>query len=241
MGIINNYAPFHFTNKILFGRLSTKELYNEEYEDIDTLYIDIDNAMINIKNNEPDDDKIHVKILSKRKNIKLKNYEKTLSIKVDVYEGCLFCKMNVIEISMPTSFKDYMTIKNKHGHIKIEKFPNVTMAITNKLGNVEIEEAKVAKITSSRGSINIGKASNAHIYSLWGTLDIKEVKNIRSRSTLLKTNIDKVTEYIDIKNDFGDINIKEATIQRDSEINLSLGEINIKKLNEDQGKLDKKN
>ena len=239
LGIINNYKPFHFTNKMFFGKKSSTKLYNEKYEDIDTIYIDVDNAIINIKNGN--EDTIKVKVLSNRKNIQLKAYNGKLSMKVENYEGCFFCKMNVIEITAPSTFKDYMTISNRHGHINIENFPNTTMAITSKLGNISVKEAKVVKVKSRRGSINIGKVANAYIYSFWGRLKIDEVDNLFSNSTLLDMNVDYVKKYININNDFGDINIKKADILRDSIIEVGFGEINVKKLNEDPGKLKKKN
>ena len=239
LGIIDNFEPFHFTGKMFFGKKSRVKLYDEEYEEIDTIYIDVDNAIINIKNG--DDNAIKVKVLSNRKNIKLKSYNKKLSLKVDYYEGCFFCKMNVIEITAPKNFKDYLTISNKHGHVNIESFPNATMSITNKIGNVSVTEAKVVKVVSRRGSINIGKASNASIYSFWGILTIGEVDNLFSNSTLLEMNVDYVKKYINIKNDFGDINIKKADILRDSIVEVGFGDINIKKLKEDTGKLKKKN
>ena len=240
LGIIDSFEPFHFTGKMFFGKKSSTKLYDEKYEDsIDTIYIDVDNAIINIKNG--DDNDIKVKVLSNRKNIKLKVYNTKLSLKVDSYEGCFFCKMNVIEITAPSSFKEYMTISNKHGHISIEKFPNTTIAITSKLGDVSVEEAKVVKVTSRRGSIDIGKVANASIYSFWGIANIGEVDNLFSNSTLLEMNVGYVKKYININNDFGDISIKKADILRDSKIEVGFGNINIKKLHEDTGKLKKKN
>ena len=237
LGIINNYKPFHFTNKLFFNKKSNTKLYDESFEDIDTIYVDVDNALINIKNS--DDNNIHVKVLSNRKNIKLKSYNKKLSIKVDEYEGCFLCKMNVITITAPKNFKEYINVVNKYGHVNIESFANATMAITNRFGNVSVDEAKVVKVISKRGSINIGKASNASIYSFWGILNINEVNNVLSKSTLLETNIDTVKKYININNDFGDINIKNASILKDSFIEVGFGDINIDKLTESTGKLKK--
>ena len=239
LGIVNNYEPFHFTNKMFFGKKSSKKLFNEKYEGIDTIYIDVDNAIINIKNG--DDDVVKVKILSNRKNIQLKAYNSKLSMKVENYEGCFFCKMNVIDITAPSTFKDYISIRNKHGHTNIESFPNTTMAIVTKLGNVTVKEAKVVKVSSRRGSIDIGDAKNVSIYSFWGIAKIGEVDNLFSNSVLLDMNVDYVKKYISIDNDFGDINIKKADILRDSKIEVGFGDINIKKLKEDTGKLKKKN
>ncbi len=241
LGVVSSYEPFHFTKKIFFGRQSSNTIHDEEYEDIDTIYIDVDQAIINIKNSEPDDEKIKVEVLSERKNIEIKDYNKKITIKVKYYDGCLFCKMNVINITAPESFKEYITVVNKYGPVNIESFENATMAITNRFGNVKVDQAKVVKVVSRRSGIEIGKTANASIYSLWGTLKVDEVDNFFSKSTLLNIDINKLNQFISVKNDIGDINIKTADIERDSEISVSLGDINIKKLNETDGKLTKKN
>ena len=239
LGVINNYEPFHFTNNIFFKKQSTKSIYKEEYKNIDTIYVDVDDAIINIINGKSND--IKVEILSNRKNINLKSYNSKLSIVTDNNEGCIFCTLNVINIEAPSNFKEYINVVNDYGHVNIESFPNSTISVTNKFGNVSVDEAKVLKVISKRGSVDVKKVSDASIYSFWGTLNLDDVNSISSKSTLLYMNIDNVNKYINIKNDFGNINIKNATITRDSKIDVGFGNIDIENLKEDNAKLEKKN
>ena len=239
LGIINNYEPFHFTNNILFKKQSNTVLYEEVYKNIDNIYIDVDDAIIDIVNGESND--VKVEIFSERKNINLKAYNTKLSIVTDNNEGCIFCTLNVIKVTAPSSFKDYITVVNDYGHTNIEKFSNSTISVTSRLGNVSVDEAKVLKVISKRGSIEVNKVADASIYSFWGTLNIDDVNSISSKSTLLYMDINNINKYIDINNDFGNVNIKNATILKDSKIELGFGNINIENLKEDTGKLEKKN
>ena len=237
LGIINNYEPFHFTDNILFKKQSTKLIYEEEHKDIDNIHIDVDDAIINITNGESDN--IKVKVFSNRKNINIKSYNSKLSIVTDNNEGCIFCTLNVINIEAPSNFRDYINITNDYGHVSLEKFNNATVSITNRFGNIKVGEAKVLKVISRRGKIDVNKVSDASIYSFWGILNMDEVNNLSSKSTLLYMNINNVNKHIDIINDFGNINIENANIIKDSKINIGFGNANIKNLKEDTGKLEK--
>ena len=239
LGIINNYEPFHFTNNLFFGNLSNNKLYEEEYNDIDTITIDVDDAIINIVNSETNS--IKVEILSNRKNINLKSYNKKLSIVTDNNEGCIFCTLNVINIKAPSSFKEYINITNDYGHVNLDKFSDATISITNKFGDISVKEAKVLKIISKRGSINVDSVTNASIYAFWSILNINNVDSITSKSTSLRMNINNVNKYINIDNSIGNINVKNASIIRDSKINVRLGNVNVKNTKEISGKLEKKN
>lgn len=239
LGVVNNYEPFHFTNNMFFKKQSTKSIYKENYKNIDTIYIDVDDAIINIINGESSD--IKVEVLSNRKNINLKSYNTKLSIVTDNNEGCIFCTLNVINIEAPSDFKEYINVINDYGHIKIGSFSDATIFVTSKFGNVSVDEAKVLKVISKRGSIDVKKVSDASIYSLWGILNLDDVNSISSKSTLLYMNINNVNKYINVNNDFGNININNATITRDSKIDIGFGNIDIKNLKEETGKLEQKN
>lgn len=239
LGVVNNYEPFHFTNNLFFKKQSIKSIYKEEYKNIDTIYVDVDDAIINITDGESNN--IKVEILSDRKNINLKSYNTKLSIVTDNNEGCIFCTLNVINIEAPSNFEEYINVVNDYGHVRIEGFPNATISVTSGFGNISVNEAKVLKVISKRGSVDIKKVSNASIYSLWGTLNLDNVNSIASKSTLLHMNINNVNKYINIDNTFGNINIKNATITRDSKINVGFGNVNIENLKEDTGKLELKN
>ena len=175
------------------------------------------------------------------KNINLKSYNKKLSIVTDTNEGCVFCTLNVINIKAPSNFKEYMNIVNDYGHVNIENFNNSTISVNNRFGNISVGEAKVLKIISKRGNIKVNRASNVSIYSLWGMASINDVDSLNSNSTSLYMNIDNVNKYININNDIGNINIKNATIIRNSKVSVKFGNVNIKKLKEDTGKLERKN
>ncbi len=239
LGLVNNYEPFHFTNNVLFKKQSTKSIYKESYKNVDTIYIDVDDAIINIVNGESSD--IKVEILSNRKNINLKSYNSKLSIVTDNNEGCIFCTLNVINIEAPSNFKEYINVVNDYGHVNIESFPNSTISVTNKFGNVSVDEAKVLKVISKRGSVDVKKVSDASIYSFWGTLNLDDVNSISSKSTLLYMNINNVNKYININNDFGNVDINNAIITKDSKIDIGFGNVDIKSLKEETGKLEKKN
>lgn len=233
LGIISNHEPFHFTHNIFFGKQSNKKLYAEEFSDIDTIYIDVDNAIIKFINH--DSDKIRVEIYSNRKNISLKSYNKKLSIMTENKNKCFMCTMNVINVYAPSSFKEYINVNNDYGHVSLENFDDASISITNKFGDIDLGKVNMLKIVAGRGNITAKSVNEASIKNNWGNVEIGDVNVINLQGNISSVKINSINKNAIMEIDFGNITIDQANINKDSAIINNCGDITIHKLNEDGG------
>ncbi len=238
LGIINNYEPFHFTQKIFFGKQSNKIIYDEEFSDIDTIYVNVDNANINFINR--DSNKIRVEIYSNRKNVSLKSYNKKVSVITENMHKCLFCTMNVINIYAPSSFKEYINISNKYGHVNLENFENASIAITNKFGHTTVGKANMLKIIEGRGNINVKSANEMSVRNSWGNIRIDDVNVIELHSKISNISINNINKKVFLETDFGNVVISKINIIKDSLVKNNCGDVTINEIKEDGGTLDVK-
>ncbi len=70
--------------------------------------------------------------------------------------------------------------------------------------------------------------SNIFIKSDCGDVKLEEAKNVKIDMDLGKVEIDRITDYVYISTDSGDVLINHLTITKDSKISAELGEIEIK-------------
>lgn len=237
LSVINNSEPFHYTKSIFFGKSSDKLVYSDEFTDIDTIYIDVDNAIVNLINR--DYDNIKLEINSSRDNIKIKNYNKRLSIMTEDRKKCMFCKMNVINIYVNEDFKEYINIINDYGFTTLENFPEASVSISNKFGNVKVGNINMLKVIIGRGKLVTGKIGGTSIRINWGDVDISEVNDVFIDNKLTDISINKINNSINLENDVGNIAIENAYINKESDIENEIGDIIIKNLIDDNNYLEK--
>lgn len=199
----------------LFTQESNKLIKEEKYTEIfDDISIDVSAGNIYIKNTNSDN--IEVKVYGNDEQLE---YDDTDGLKIKYREthciGFCFGKSSRIEIMLPSNYVGNIDINNNYGDIEIDKFTNASIKVESDYGDTNIEEAKILDIESNCGDVSIGVVSNVSI-----------------RSDLGSIHIDKVTSYLDVKNDCGDIKIKEIDINKDSQIENNLGSIKVNKTND---------
>ena len=89
--------------------------------------------------------------------------------------------------------------------------------------------SKKINIENKFGDISIGKFSklNLDIKSNAGDVTITESNKITAKLDYGDIEIDKVNEYLDIKNSCGDIKVNSLNLEKDSTIHNNLGDIKI--------------
>lgn len=93
---------------------------------------------------------------------------------------------------------------------------------------------KEIKVKSNYGDISISDFKNA-IMDLsvdYGDIDIASVNKVTIDSDYGDVKIDSVNSYLDIETDYGDIKIDTVTLDTDSRIKNSFGDVTIHKTNE---------
>lgn len=214
--LLTNNIRFHglFSN-INFS--TSKTIIHDEYYENRYNLIDINNSLGDIYLFNSEDERIHVVVYGEEDMLSIEDNE-SLNIK---YKGksCFgFCFNNQaakIEIYIPTDYDKKIQVENSAGNIKVNDFPSAILDIDSDLGDTKIGNIKELNIVSDAGDI-----------------DVNSVNRIKVENNLGDIKIDKVTEYLDIEDDCGDIKIKNIDIKESSRITNNMGDIKIGQTND---------
>lgn len=214
--LLTNNIRFHglFSN-INFS--TSKTIIHDEYYENRYNLIDINNSLGDIYLFNSEDERIHVVVYGEEDMLSIEDNE-SLNIK---YKGksCFgFCFNNQaakIEVYIPTDYDKKIQVENSAGNIKVNDFPSAILDIDSDLGDTKIGNIKELNIVSDAGDI-----------------DVNSVNRIKAENNLGDIKIDKVTEYLDIEDDCGDIKIKNIDIKESSRITNNMGDIKIGQTND---------
>ena len=106
-----------------------------------------------------------------------------------------------------------MTIVAKAGDVRIDGGREID--IKNDFGNIKIDNVRTLRAKASCGNIKVGEAEYVDIKNDYGDIDV-----------------DSVTNYLNIEESCGDIEIGSIDLKNNSRIKNSLGNINIGSTNE---------
>ena len=137
-----------------------------------------------------------------------------------------------IEIYLPENYSNLIEIQNEYGNIEVDQFSKNDFDIDNNYGDVNILSSDFIKIDIDHGNLFLQNATMSRINSLNGDINIEKVEDVAIESEYGDINIESVSEYLNITNDSGDINIDSLILEKDSFIKNNFGDINIKKTNQ---------
>lgn len=123
---------------------------------------------------------------------------------------CFNVKKSKIEIYLPKDYEGNLDIENKYGDTTIAEFLNANANVSAYYGDIDIDGINDAKVHNKCGDITIDTINNADVENNYGDIEIKNV--------LSSVNVD---------DDCGDIEINNLTIEKNSTIKNSLGDIDI--------------
>ena len=198
-----------------FLTAEAKLVETKEFDSINNLKIESNTADVYLKKSETG--KVKVELYSN--DVKEKNIENTSeSLNVKLKDGCwLFCFFNrdKIVVYLPENYDKNITIDSSTSDVHFEEnYENSDINIKLSTGDVHAKNVNNAKIKLSTGDVFIGS-----------------VNSIESDSSTGDINVDKVNNYMDIETSTGDIYIKEANLNKNSNLKASTGDIEIKKIN----------
>lgn len=214
--LLTNNITFHG----LFGNVNfstSKTIIHDEYYENKYNLIDINNSLGDIYLFNSEDEKIHVVVYGEEDMLSIEDNE-SLKIK---YKGkscfgfCFNYEAAKIEVYIPTDYDKKIKVENSAGNIKVNDFPSAILDIDSDLGDTKIGNIKELNIVSDAGDI-----------------DVNSVNRIKAENNLGDIKIDKVTEYLDIEDDCGDIKIKNIDIKESSRITNNMGDIKIGQTND---------
>lgn len=206
------FGFFNFTS----SSVSTELVHDKTYENIfKEITINSDAGDIYIKHSATEE--VSVKIYGEASQLDVSDKD-NLSIKY-VAKKCIgFCfnvQKSKIEITLPESFDGKLNIENKYGDTSIAEFLNAQADVNHHYGDIKLEGINKGKIVNKCGDIEIGTITEAEVENNFGDIDIE-----------------KVLSSLNVEADCGDIEIHELTIDKNSKIENSMGDISVGKTND---------
>lgn len=236
------------------GDYDKVELYNETYnlEDVDKLNVNIVSTDITIKDSE--DEKIRVIINGKedrKDRYTISNDNKNLKIDEKAYSTfCFgFCFYNdEVIVYLPKSFNKDINIKGTSsdvfimnsydskmdihtisGEIKVQDANDIIARTTS--GDIDINDALDVEVKTTSGEVTIRSGKKVKVETTSGDISVDEAEELELNSTSGEARIGK-TGNVNISTISGDVTIDDLTVNVESYIGTTSGEVLVSKVND---------
>jgi len=215
-------------------KVSTTKIYDQTYEEnFKNIEIDADVSDIYIKKSL--DNKVRVIVYGEKKELKVQNTKEELKVRFQEKKCigiCLNMKKSKVEVYIPESYQEKLTIKNNYGDIKIDHFSEASIEVEEDCGDVSIIAGKKIIVNNNYGDIKVGEAKFAKLKESCGDITVRKVEDIIVENNYGDIEIKTVLNSVHAKEDCGDIEINTLSIKKDSSIKNSFGNIEIGRTNE---------
>lgn len=207
-----------FSDKAFFfsvNKVSSELVVDKTYENIPE-NIDITSSIGDIYIYESEEELAKLVIYGEKEYTKVEDEKDlTISYKSRPCFGICFDKEKTkIELTLPKNYKGKIKIHNKFGDIKIGNFSASNIDIKSDYGDTKIDEAHQIDIHSSAGDI-----------------DVNSVTKLKAVNNLGDIKIRNVLSFMDVEANCGNIEIENATLDTNSKIENSMGDIIVEKTN----------
>lgn len=221
---LNDKHLFFFSHNY-YQEVVKDETYQNNFESIK-----INGGASDIFIKHSKDETIRVVIYGDQEIVQIEKNLQDLEIDNSKQKCHFFCwniKRAKIEIYLPENYSGLIDITNAYGDILIAEYSNATINIEEDYGDITLGNALNVNITNDLGNIEIGKVQNALVEASAGDISIEEANDLKVQNDLGDIFIKKVTNYLDVKNNCGDITINNVYINKNSKIVNDLGNIEI--------------
>ena len=223
------FRNFNFSHKVS-NELVVDEVYDNMF---DKIKIKTNASDIYIKESTTNEIKVTVYGDKDNTKVNINNNELLIELKEKPCIGfCFNIKISKIEIYIPSANKGILDIKNNYGDVEIDKFLNMDIIVDEDCGDVNILGANKADINNNYGNVDLKQVNVANIETASGNTKVGIVNDITIKNDYGNVLIDKVNNFIDIKEDCGDVEINSIKINKDSSIKNDFGNIEIGSTNE---------
>lgn len=199
-----------------FGSSYIKEVaVDESYDNVfDSININTTAGDINI--HVSDSEKIVLVIHNKKERTTVNTDNNTLDINVDSKKCNFFCvnpKIAKVDLYIPSDYNKDIIINSQYGDVKIKNLENTNFDIKSNYGDIKINKTNTAKLDLDYGDIKIDSVNELIVNSNYGDIKVDEVNN-----------------YLNIDCDYGDIKLNNVTLTKDSKIKNDFGDVEIKNI-----------
>ncbi len=226
-------GKIHFSNFRFGYKTSTQLQIDETYlKDFKKISIQADASEIEIKTTKDKD--IKVKVYDDKNQTTVNTTEEELHISSNQKKCFGFCFHDItkIEIIIPEEYQNKIEVENKYGDIKIEKLIYAEIEVDEDCGDVDIEGGNKVTVNNHYGDITIEEASKVVVKEDCGDVKIDTVTDADIKNQYGDIHIKEVGNYVNVKNNCGNIKIDHLNINKDSYLKDDLGDIKIGSTNE---------
>ena len=207
----------------------TTTLYNEEFNDITSISVNVKSYDVKIK--ETKEDSIEVEITGSSKNkdkIKVEQTENNLEINQEESIICIgLCLYDeVITIYVPADYNIEYDHTSSSGSLEAEDVLT-SGNIKTTSGDITLKGLENGEVNSTSGNIKIDNAQELNVNSTSGDIIVGKVNNITLSATSGNVEIDEITNKINGSTTSGDIEINKLAIKEDSALEARSGNIDI--------------
>lgn len=230
--MMNGKNKFFLMN--LMHKVSDVKVIDEVYDN-NFKMIDITSDASDIYIKRSSDNLVRLMVYGDKDRISVNTDNGALEINSKAKKCNFFCvnmTIDKIEVYLPDDYLNEIEIDNKYGDIEIESFKNANIEVHEDCGEVEIEEARQVVVKNNYGDIDIGLIEKAEIEESFGDVTVRRAKDITVKNNYGDIEIKEVTNYLDISDDCGDIEIDRIDVHKNSIIQNNLGNIKIGSTNE---------
>lgn len=234
LGLTNKKFFKHF-NFSFGSKISSNKVIDETYDtSFDNINIDVKVGKVEIKKGNDQTVKVIIYGDEKRSSVKTSNKKLIISSKEkECFGFCFNQTISKVEIYLPSEYEGNIQINSSYGDIDIDEFKNLNLNVKMDAGDIEIGSVKYADIVNSYGDITInGHSEKLYIKEKCGDVEINEVDDVTVQNNYGDIKVNKINSSLDIKDDCGDIEIDFISINKNSTIHNSLGDIEIGTTNE---------
>lgn len=220
-------------NLRLFNTVSNELVLDETY-DTQFTKIDIQSSAGDVYIKEANGNEVQVIIYGEKDNTKVKtvNNELVINIESEFCIGFCFNSSSKVEVYLPNDYEHQIKIENEYGNIEIANFENASIEIQADSGDVAIQSANIAKITNDYGNIEIGTVNEADVSNAAGNITIDYVRDAKVKNDFGDIEIDTVSNYLNLTNNCGNIQVDNITLNKNSVISSDFGDVEIGNTNE---------
>lgn len=207
----------------------TAVLYENSFRKIEKIAVDVSSYDVEIK--ESDIDNITVQITGSKKNqdkIKVEQQNDELKIYQD---GSIICiglclYKEVITIYVPNNYELEYNHESTSGSLSSEVLIN-TGNIKTTSGDILLNSINSGFLKSTSGNIEITSATSLEVSSTSGDIDIKNIENLTGSTKSGNIKVNNLTNKINYVATSGDIKINKFSINEDSSLSATSGNIDI--------------
>lgn len=211
------------------------ELIMDEYYDQVFTKIKVDADASDVEILPSTDNRTHVILHGDEELLEFSNNGECLKVifKEDKCFGfCFNLTKNKIEIYVPNELIKNIEVDIELGDITIGEFVNADINIDEDCGDVEIASGNNINVENEFGDITIDQAKTVNLNESCGDIKVGRTNDAIIKNKFGKINVSKINNYLNIKDDCGDIILESINLNKDSKIINNFGNIIINDTND---------